>query len=238
MILTRLSLLADFVFQPPRLVSWKSRASAGLLVHGVIHLALTAAVGVGYWSARYLVLAATLAIAHLAVDAAKIRMDRGHSEGYWPVATFLGDRALHLAAMVLCAAAFGYDGIGWAWPALAASLAPASVVVAIVYVATLFGGAVLVRLVTDVFRPPASDGRRLPAGAGAFVGVVERLMVTTLVALNQYGAAGFVLAAKFIARYRRIEEEKEFGDYFLVGTLTSMALAILAGLAVRRALGW
>lgn len=66
-ILTRLilaSLLADFVFQPPRLVSWKSRASAGLLVHGVIHLALTAAVDVGYWSARCLVLAATLAIAH------------------------------------------------------------------------------------------------------------------------------------------------------------------------------
>ncbi len=231
------SLLGDFVFQPARLAAWKARTPLGLLVHGAVHLALVAGVGVGYWSLRYLLLAATLAAAHLAVDAAKIRLDRRVGGGYWPVATFLGDQAAHLAATVGLAAAYGFADASPLAPALAAARAPEVVVVSAVYVAALFGGAVLVRLVTDVFRPPSSPGAGHPEGAGAYIGVVERLAVTTLVALNQYGAAGFVLAAKSIARYRRIEEEKEFGDYFLVGTLTSMTLAILAGLAVRRALG-
>lgn len=229
------SLLADFVFQPRQLVEWKSRSRAGLLAHGAVHFVLLLVVGVGQWSGQFLILAVALVIAHLMVDVAKIRLDRRFQGGYWPVATFLGDQALHLAAIVAFSAAYGDDIIGNIETVMS-SLEPVIVVVAAIYVATLFGGAVLIRLVTDVFRP-ASARRMSPEGAGAFIGVLERLVVTTLVALNQYGAAGLVLAAKSIARYRRIEEEKEFGDYFLIGTLSSMVLAILAGLAVRRVTG-
>ncbi len=34
-------------------------------------------------------------------------------------------------------------------------------------------------------------------------------------------------------RYKKIEEQKGFGEYYLIGTLTSSAIAIFAGLAVK-----
>ncbi len=68
--------------------------------------------------------------------------------------------------------------------------------------------------------------------AGAYIGMIERLFLTSLVASDQYGAVGFVLAAKSIARHKQMEDP-EFAEYFLIGTLTSSALAVVAGMLVK-----
>lgn len=77
-------------------------------------------------------------------------------------------------------------------------------------------------------------GRPEPAGSeprrGRVIGCLERLIVTTLVTQGQYGAIGLVLAAKSVARYPQAARSEEFADYYLIGTLVSMAVAIFAGL--------
>lgn len=190
-------------------------------------------VGLGSWSPAYWMVAATLAVIHMAIDWGKVRLNGAGWGGYWPLAIFLGDQGLHGVSIVALAAAFGFipDAAVRGWLA-AAWTNPRYVYLASIYVAGLFGGSIFVRLTTALFQVPSVPGEAGVEGAGAYIGVVERLAIITLVAVQQYGAVGFVLAAKSIARYKKIEEQKGFGEYYLIGTLTSSVIAILAGLGV------
>ena len=58
---------------------------------------------------------------------------------------------------------------------------------------------------------------------------MERLILITLVVAEAVSAMGFVLAAKSLARYQEMNN-RDFAEYYLVGTLTSFSLALLAGL--------
>ncbi len=63
--------------------------------------------------------------------------------------------------------------------------------------------------------------------AGRLIGILERLILLLLLTQNQYGAIGFVLTAKSIARYNKIAESPEFAESYLLGTLLSSLLAII-----------
>lgn len=67
--------------------------------------------------------------------------------------------------------------------------------------------------------------------AGEAIGNLERLIILTLVMQQNYAAVGMVFAAKTIARYKKLEE-KNFAEYFLIGTFTSLIVALLIGEAI------
>ena len=98
-------------------------------------------------------------------------------------------------------------------------------------------GIVVVRAVLEL---PALQMRRdedRNAGAvdiarGRTIGVLERALAVTLVLLGQYGALGLIVAAKSLARFKALED-REFAEYFLIGTLASLLLGLLGGVAVR-----
>ncbi len=73
-------------------------------------------------------------------------------------------------------------------------------------------------------------------GRGRLIGVLERAIAVTLVLLGQYGALGLVVAAKALARFRGLEE-RDFAEYFLIGTLASLLVALGVGVGVRLLLG-
>ena len=66
--------------------------------------------------------------------------------------------------------------------------------------------------------------------------MLERLIVFALVSRGEFGALGLVIAAKGLARFKDLQE-REFAEYFLVGTMLSMVLAggigLLVSMAVR-----
>ena len=98
-------------------------------------------------------------------------------------------------------------------------------------------GVVLVRAVLEL---PMLQMRRdevRPVGAievarGRAIGVLERALALTLVLLGQYGALGLLIAAKSLARFKALED-REFAEYFLIGTLASLLLALMGGVAMR-----
>jgi hypothetical protein len=98
-------------------------------------------------------------------------------------------------------------------------------------------GIVLIRSVLDL---PSLQMRRdddRTAGAidvarGRAVGSLERALALTLVLLGDYGAVGWIIAAKSLARFKQLED-REFAEYFLVGTLASFLLAVLVGVGIR-----
>lgn len=93
--------------------------------------------------------------------------------------------------------------------------------------ATLFTVSVL-----GLVRPEQIEEEIRPLiGAGEVIGILERYITFLLVSVGGFAAVGFVVAAKAAARYPQFRK-REFAEYFLVGTLCSVGLAVLTSLIV------
>lgn len=225
-------LIGDFLLQPDRIAKNKLKAWA-LATHAVIHF-LTGCVTVNIGLNRHVLVAlALLAAAHALFDYAKARL----SHDTW--LPFTLDQLGHLLAVALASVWLtAADGNG----AVATLRTIASTEVLYLYmcayVGVIFGGGFFVQKVTQSFLQSIGDGVAafkpgLPS-AGKYIGWVERFLILTFV-LGSYGeAVGFLLAAKALARYPEIKEDTKghFAEYFLVGTLTSVGLALVGGLIV------
>ncbi|MCG3795978.1 hypothetical protein CON78_29970 [Bacillus toyonensis] len=66
---------------------------------------------------------------------------------------------------------------------------------------------------------------------GKIIGYVERILVIVLVFQNQYAAIGFILAAKSLARFKQMDD-RDWAEYFLLGTLVSILLGIIYGITI------
>ena len=94
----------------------------------------------------------------------------------------------------------------------------------------LWGWATMITVsVVDLVRPGQARESADRAGAGEVIGVLERMVTFVLIASGALAAVGFVIAAKAAARFP-LFKERAFAEYFLVGTLTSVGLALLLGL--------
>ena len=98
-------------------------------------------------------------------------------------------------------------------------------------------GMVLIRSVLELSSLQMRRDEDRTAGAidvarGRAIGALERALALTLVLLGEYGAVGWIIAAKSLARFKALEE-REFAEYFLIGTLSSFLLAVLAGVGLR-----
>ncbi len=71
---------------------------------------------------------------------------------------------------------------------------------------------------------------------GRVIGLLERALLYLFVLQGQYGAIGFVLAAKAFTRFKALDD-RPFAEYVLVGTLLSACLAVAVGTAVKALLG-
>lgn len=65
---------------------------------------------------------------------------------------------------------------------------------------------------------------------GRVIGTLERIAVYVLVIHGQYEALGLVLAAKGLARFNNLDD-RDFAEYFLIGTFLSVVLAGAIALA-------
>jgi len=104
-----------------------------------------------------------------------------------------------------------------------------------IYMIVVGGGVVFVSFTLRILRMFQADKDNMTKnitkglrGAGIFVGILERAIVLTLSLLNQFGAISFVFLAKSMARFKQLEQ-RDFAEYYLIGTLTSFFIALLGG---------
>jgi hypothetical protein len=74
-----------------------------------------------------------------------------------------------------------------------------------------------------------------PARVGEAIGVLERLLIVTLVLTGAEAAIGFVIAVKTLARFKQLDD-RGFAEYYLLGTLASVGVAITSALLGQAAL--
>lgn len=71
---------------------------------------------------------------------------------------------------------------------------------------------------------------------GRLIGNLERIVLTIVVAAGSYAALAFLVAAKGVVRSDEFDKNRDFAEYFLIGSLSSVLVALCAGIALRFAL--
>lgn len=238
--------IADFILQGPQEAAGKCRGlPRAYLLHYGGHFFALALLTHPYFSPATAAAWLALPAAHLLLDWLKNRFfSPDHPADAF---IFLMDQALHLL-LIFCA---------WQWvnPPLCEPvasfyrrlLAPAGIthlhaasilLTAVVYGFVIWGGAVLVRKVLDLEAlrlPGPADKYGDTRQAGRHIGMLERALILTLALDGAFTSIAFVFTAKSIARYKELEN-RDFAEYYLVGTLLSTLLAILGGLLLKAAL--
>jgi hypothetical protein len=67
---------------------------------------------------------------------------------------------------------------------------------------------------------------------GRSIGNIERLLMVMVIALGSYEALGFLVAAKGLIRAPEFED-RDFAEYFILGSLTSAGVALVVGTLLR-----
>ena len=78
--------------------------------------------------------------------------------------------------------------------------------------------------------------RPSPLRIGAAIGILERIVIVTLVLSGALAGIGFVVAAKTLARFKQLEDRR-FAEYYLLGTLASVTVGLVSALVAQAALG-
>ena len=110
-------------------------------------------------------------------------------------------------------------------------------IVATVLLFTLRGGTYFIRgLLKQAETLPRTDIGKVDVAEvkrGRLIGNIERLLLTIVVAAGSYAALGFLVAAKGLIRAEELGKDRAFSEYFLVGSLASVLVALCAGLIIR-----
>src|ERR1700722_19090253 len=235
-------LLGDFPLQTSNIVQGKGRGRRAYLVHGGIHflvLALCVAVFVGLellGSLLFWIVVGVYVVVHVGIDGAKQGLvstkKLADSES-----VFVLDQALHICTVILLA--WFFTRPGWSSVRSQFRWSPATgervLEAAIVYVAVLFAGGYLIRyltrnLVAGSEKP--GETQEQVKNAGMYIGWLERFLVVTAILVQSPSMVGLILTGKSIARFPELKER--FAEYFLIGTLLSIGLAVLGGLVLAK----
>ncbi|WP_114791187.1 DUF3307 domain-containing protein [Niabella yanshanensis] len=217
-------LLGDFVFQPTSWVMDKRKhknRSPYLYIHLAVHAVLLAIVlqfDTQYWLGALCIL-----ISHYLVDWAKLELQGKWKDGY----LFFADQAIHIAVLLAVAILYANSGINWADLFASKHLLLLCAVITVTYTAS-----VSMRVIMDYWKVKDDEAADSLTRAGKYIGMIERLLVFLFVILNQWSAIGFLIAAKSILRFSDLSKAKDrkLTEYIIIGTLLSIAIAIITGL--------
>ena len=213
-------LLTDFVLQPTSWIESRSKKHFGS-VHLYLHGLVTALVALLFIGIHYWWVALVILITHIAIDGWK---------SYRPNETkyFLIDQCLHLAVIFVCwyIIFLNVDDVVSAWDLINTK---SILIYVTAYVFVSFPASILIGQLTKKWRDQIPDAPTL-GNAGKWIGIIERVIILTLVFNHQYAAMGLLITAKSLLRFSEANRAEIKTEYLLIGTLISITLAILVGL--------
>lgn len=217
-------LITDFILQPK---SWvddrinKHYASGKLYLHGFV-TALVAWLLIGW---QYWLVAIIILVSHTIIDGWKSYQKP--TVGY-----FLFDQLLHLLVIVSCwyVTFLKWSDVLLTWQQINSQSTTWKTITAFVFLTAPAG--ILIGQFTKQWRDKIVDAESL-ANAGKWIGIVERIIILIFVLQNQYSAIGLLVAAKGIIRFNEKDRPEIKTEYLVIGTLMSIALAIITGLIIK-----
>jgi hypothetical protein len=241
-------IISDFLLQTNRSIKSKNTntfKSAAFWWHGVLTFVI-----LGIFLANYfnIVLVTLITLSHLVIDYVKLYFTNKPETPKWKhknLWLFITDQLLHIIILIL----------GWlnlingftkimelgssfinTYPIMLRILGYLVVIGPITY---------LIKFLTQRWATDIEDENNSLNDAGKWIGILERVLVLTLIFVNQFTAIGFIITAKSILRlidkpdapFIKTGVNKSFSarkhtEYVLVGTFLSVGSAFVIGLII------
>ena len=226
-------LLGDFYFQTDNISEQKRVSLKYLLLHAVLYMtavycAVIFATGVAGEYLRSMIILGAL---HMAIDWIKKKIEKKFKTQEKYKLTILEiDQLIHIWILwTFFSHGLGKTDFKWFsesfvnqiseyWIVGIAALLcgkPAAIVVALVFE----------RIPKTLQKADEQVNQTESLKIGSWVGILEREIILILGLLGQFGAIGFVLAAKSLARHSQLNNQA-FAEKYLVGTLLSSFIAL------------
>lgn len=235
-------LLGDFPLQSSSMVRGKHQGIRAYFAHGSVHLLVLVLCVAAFISLQLLTslwfwIVALLYIAvHLGIDRSKQRLVSTARLAN-SASVFILDQVLHVSTIV----AVAWFLIRPSWSTVMAQFSWSAATgdrvleAGIVYVTVVFAGGYLIRYLTHnltagIEKPGETEEQ--VKNAGMYIGWLERFLVVTAILVQSPSMVGLILTGKSIARFPELKER--FAEYFLIGTLLSIGLAVLGGLVLAK----
>jgi hypothetical protein len=232
--------LGDFYFQSDRIAQEKKQKLGVLLLHILIYAIVMAAVLLAgiQLSQPLLIVMILVVVIHGIIDIGKfflIRIKFSKSFGQTVLKySFFIDQILHLAALLAIGILFKDKLVIYPYQTTLAILpvAPIALFTGLAYLlkpaSTLIGEFFQASGLRETIDQADGASPRSFVRAGKIIGMLERTLVYVLILANQYSAIGFIITAKTITRFKELEK-REVAEYYLIGTLLSMAITFGVG---------
>jgi hypothetical protein len=235
-------LLGDFPLQSSSMVRAKHQGIRAYLAHGAIHLLILVLCVAAFISLELLtslwfwVVACFYIAVHLGIDRAKQGLV-SRAKVADSASVFLLDQVAHVGTIV----ALAWLMIRPSWEILKSQLSWSTgtgdrvLEAGIVYVGVIFAGGYLIRYLTRNLTAgirKAGETAEEVENAGMYIGWLERFLVVTAILVQSPSMVGLILTGKSIARFPELKER--FAEYFLIGTLLSIGLAVIGGLVLAK----
>lgn len=218
-------LVGDYVLQWDALAQWKSRELTGVVAHSIILSIVTALFALPFeptWWSGILFISA----AHFLIDLAQYLI----KPRIPPLLRFIIDQTLHILSILIALIAGGYLARGEVLAGIAAAARETPFLTALLgYAFITMPAWVLLKFVVYglVKRQPPD----FPAGPNKFVGITERVIITTLVMFGQVLLVPLVALPRLIVEWPRVV--RGGGDtIYLAELVSSVVLAVAVGLGL------
>lgn len=235
--------LADFVFQSGFTEGRKGASAVrhSLIVAGTLVVCLGIVqswAGLTAWA--ILSFSALAALMHVVQDWLVAKWQRRSKDEIPSLVVFAADQGIHLLTLACIALALS----NMSRPrSVFGTMGPASSGLEPVFMSILLltlGTAVAAVFLAFVLAPFSKLAERtgtdtgLPR-AGLWIGICERLILMLAIASGSevFAAVGFALAAKSVFRFRELDKRSK-AEYYLLGSLMSISIAVVVGLGLRR----
>jgi hypothetical protein len=233
-------ILADFYIQTEKMTHRKDKSYKWVLIHCLYYLVIMLLVGLPIISVNVIIAAISASAFHLLIDMLKF-MYISYIKNKRKITqiiernTFFIDQLLHF----VCLVGIAYWGVQnntqlneWNVIANFFTVVGVSEVMFIKWIFVLLvihkPTNIAIQKFLIIYKPISNIGDKESINnAGRFIGTVERIIMLIFLSIEQYSAIGLVLTAKSIARYDKISKEKDFAEYYLLGTLISTVSVII-----------
>lgn len=215
-------LIGDFFLQSKASIRQKNTKkwlAPHLYFHVVVHFALVLLLaGIDIWRQALII-----AVTHYIIDGCKLQFQNEKNKQV----LFFVDQLLHLLVII------GVIYFTVKPPALEFSTQTLIVLTFIVFL-TRPASFIVAQAMSHWNEKITTDeetNKSLP-NAGQYIGIIERLLIFAFILIGQWGAIGFLMAAKSIFRFGDLTRTKDrrLTEYILIGTFLSFGTAIFSGI--------
>ncbi len=233
--------LGDFYIQTGKMADKKIKSLKWVLIHCACYFAMMVLVSLGIITWKVLLGAVIAAAFHLLIDFIKFKYiiytkKKGKLIPVKERNIFFIDQLLHFISLAVVAYLAVKSNVAlkesWIISDFLSTVGLSRNMVlswTLAFLIIIKPANIIISKLLMVYKPnDKSNSSKTDRGTGRFIGNIERIIMLTFLLIGQFSAIGLVLTAKSIARYDKISKEPEFAEYYLLGTLLSTLLVLLA----------